>query len=362
MKHLQLLIKPSSSNCNMKCSYCFYKDECKSRETYSYGFMKADTAEILVKKALDEAQESCTFGFQGGEPMLAGMEFYERFVAYVNQYKKTETKVNFCIQTNGTLINDEWAEFFCKNQFLVGISIDGISETHDKHRITLNGEKTFQRVMRNAQMLQKKGVAVNILCVLTKQSAKKIESIYQYLKKQGFHYHQYIPCLDPLGEERGKYEWSLTPKEYAAALKKLFHLWYIDISRGNMVSIREFDNWLGVLRGYPPESCSQVGRCSIQNIVEANGDIFPCDFYVLDKYKIANIKEESFKFASGMCSEMLFFQEGLKRGTECPSCRWYSLCRGGCRRDYVGGTNYFCEAYKEFFEYAIEKMVRLSRG
>ena len=156
VKHLQLLIKPASSACNLMCTYCFYKDECKNRETYSYGFMETDTAEILVKKALEEAEDSCLFGFQGGEPMLAGLEFYKHFLEYVNKYKKKETAVNYCIQTNGTLINDEWMTFFKQNKFLVGISIDGISEIHDKFRKTLDGEKTFQKVIRNAQMLRTK--------------------------------------------------------------------------------------------------------------------------------------------------------------------------------------------------------------
>ena len=197
-------------------------------------------------------------------------------------------------------------------------------------------------------------VEVNILCVLTKQSAKKIASIYRFLKKEGFYYQQYIPCLDPMGEEEGQYPWSLTPKVYAEALKELFDLWFEDIQKGEIVSIREFDNWLSMLKGMPPEACSQTGRCSMQNIVEANGDIYPCDFYVLDNCRVANVTDENFRFFQGILPDMEFFKEGVKRGENCKACKWYPLCRGGCRRNYTKeNKNYFCEAYQEFFEYSI---------
>ena len=361
MKHLQMMIKPASSNCNLRCSYCFYEDECRNREIPSYGLMALDTLEILVKKALEEAEDSCTFGFQGGEPMLAGLSFFQKFIEFTEKYKKPETRLSFCIQTNGTLIDDDWAEFLKKNRFLVGISLDGIGEIHDRSRKDTQGKDTFKRVLKNAEFLQKKQVDVNILCVLTKQSARKIRSIYEFLKKHGFYYHQYIPCLDPLGEERGRRPWSLTPEYYGSALKELFDLWYKDIMEGHPVSIREFDNWLAMLQGNPPEACAQMGRCSMQNIVEANGDIFPCDFYVLDQYRAGNIQDEDFHFGREDFSEIDFLREGRERGRECPDCHWYPLCRGGCRRDYTEeGRNYFCRAYQEFFPYAIERLERLA--
>ena len=356
MKHLQLMIKPSSSNCNLNCCYCFYKDECSNRNTYSYGFMKEETLEILVQKALHAAELSCGFGFQGGEPTLIGLNFYKKFVELVKKYKKSSTNVTFSIQTNGTLLTEEWAEFFSKNRFLVGISLDGTREIHDRNRKDAGGKDTFKKVLENARMLQNHHVDVNILCVLTKQSAKKVSSIYQFLKKEGFYFQQYIPCLDPLEEERGGYPWSLTPSVYGAALKDLFDLWFQDLSSNTPVSIREFDNWLAILKGYPPEACSQVGRCSIQNIVEANGDLFPCDFYALDSYRIGNVSDDSFSFNEIFSQDNIFLKEGSVRGKECPSCNWYPLCRGGCRRDYMHGHNYFCESYKDFFSYTIERM------
>ena len=168
MKHLQMMMKPASSNCNLRCSYCFYEDECRNREIPSYGFMSPDTLEVLVKKALEEAEDSCTFGFQGGEPMLAGLPFFQKFIEFTEKYKNPETRLSFCIQTNGTLIDDDWAEFLRKNRFLVGISLDGIGEIHDRSRKDAQGKDTFRKVLKNAEFLQKKQVDVNILCVLTK--------------------------------------------------------------------------------------------------------------------------------------------------------------------------------------------------
>lgn len=357
MKHVQLLMKPSSSNCNLRCSYCFYEDECKNREIHSYGVMKKKILETVVAKALEAAEDTCTFGFQGGEPMLAGLEFFETFIEFTKKYKKPETRLYFSLQTNGTLLDGKWMKFLRENHFLVGISLDGTKELHDRNRRDSQGKGTFMKVLKNAKDLQKEKVDVNILCVLTKQNAKKISSIYQFLKKEEFYYQQYIPCLDPIGEKRGEHPWSLTPEVYGDALKELFDLWFEDIRQGKRISIREFDNWISVLKGGQPEACTQVGRCSMQNIIEANGDIFPCDFYALDSYRIANIQDEGFRFFQGIPADMAFFQEGAKRGAECPVCKWYPLCRGGCKRDYTAESeNYYCQAYREFFSYTIERL------
>lgn len=130
---------------------------------------------------------------------------------------------------------------------------------------------------------------------------------------------------------------------------------------GHPVSIREFDNWLAMLGGNPPEACAQMGRCSMQNIVEANGAVFPCDFYVLDQYRAGNVREKDFRFFREDLSQMKFLREGKGRGKACPSCPWYPLCRGGCRRDYTEEReNYFCRAYQEFFQYAIERLEKLA--
>ena len=177
MRHVQLMMKPASSNCNLRCRYCFYLDECENREIPSYGIMKEEVLEEVVRKALEAAEETCTFGFQGGEPTLAGLPFFQKFIEYTKKYKKPGVRLYFALQTNGTLLDEDWAAFLAKNHFLVGISLDGTGEIHDRNRSEKNGKGTFRKILKNAHMLQKKGVEVNILCVLTKQSARRITSI-----------------------------------------------------------------------------------------------------------------------------------------------------------------------------------------
>lgn len=366
MEHLQILIKPVSSDCNLRCAYCFYEDESRKRSCCSYGRMTEETAETVIQKALDSAKISCTFGFQGGEPVLAGLDFYKRFVKAVRERKKPNTKVFYTIQTNGTLVDGDWIPFLKKEKFLVGISLDGTKELHNRNRRDAGGRDSYETAKQNAQKLINSGVDVNVLCVLTRQTARHIAAVYQNLKKEGFRYQQYIPCLDPLGEKRGAQPWSLPPKDYGNALKTLFDLWVQDFERGEQIYVREFNQWLDVLGGGQPQACVWVGRCSMQNVVEANGDIFPCDFYALDDCMVGNVQDESFQFGAPSVTHT-FFTRGRERGEDCPQCRWYPLCRGGCMRDYTEGEggkqrNYYCESYRAFFPYAIERMEMLLRS
>lgn len=363
MKHLQLLIKPASSDCNLRCSYCFYMDESNKRDTFSYGRMSRETAETLIIKALDAAEESCTFGFQGGEPTLAGISFFEMFTELaekINKQKHDGTiDIRYILQTNAVLLDEKWMKLLKRHHFLTGVSLDGGRTANDTNRKDAGGQGTFRQVIQNIRRLQEYKIDVNVLCVLNAQNAEKVEAIYHLFKKEGLIYQQYIPCLDPLGEKRGQRSWSLTPSLYADALMRLFDLWFTDITRGTPVSIREFDNWLMVLQGRKPAACAWMGTCSMQNVVEADGSVYPCDFYVLDDYRIGNVRDEGFEF-SYKGEQFLFFKEYEKRGKECPKCKWYPLCRGGCARDYIecsdGIHNYFCESYQKFFAYAIERL------
>lgn len=360
MKNLQLLIKPVSSECNLKCSYCFYEDVCSHRSQKTYGRMSQETLEAAVKKALRDAGETCVFGFQGGEPMLAGLSFFEEAVRLAGKYKKPCTSVRFVIQTNGTILDEPWIRFLRENHVLVGISLDGKKEFHDRNRRDATGGGTFSTVLNNSARLLKAGVEVNILSVLTRQSARKISSNYRFFLSEGFFYQQYIPCLGPLGKKRGELPWEMRPRDYAEALKTLFDLWFADICRGVPVSVRDFDNWMGILAGGLPEACALSGGCSMQYVVEAGGDVYPCDFYVLDEYRTANIHEDTFSFG-GDCRNLSFFRNQPDRDAACGDCRWRPLCRGGCRRDYEMSPdgvmrNYFCEAYREFFSHSIGRM------
>ncbi len=368
MPPINLLIKPASSGCNLACRYCFYYDVSENRGIKSYGKMSVDTLEILVKKALEYAEGSATFAFQGGEPTLIGLPFYEKLVSFQNKYAKKNVTINNAIQTNGTLIDEEWAKFFKKNNFLVGLSMDGHQEINDYFRMRRNGEGVHQQLMETAALFDRYEVDYNILTVVTKQVAQNIQEIYDFNIKHNFRYMQFIPCLDDIHEERGAKTYSLTPQDYEIFLKDLFDKWYEDIKKGDFVYIRYFENLMQLMLGYYPEACGMMGSCTYQNVVEADGGVYPCDFYVMDEYLLGNLVTDEFADIQKKRSEIKFIEQSHDKPAACMKCKWYKLCHGGCRRDrdtFENGKmnkNYFCTAYKGFFKYAYPRLQEIAEG
>lgn len=366
MPPIHLLIKPASGLCNLRCKYCFYSDEMKNREVASFGVMSADTLQIIMAKVFDYADSAVTIAFQGGEPTLAGLDFFRLAVSLAEKYNRKKLAVQFAVQTNGIVVDDEWADFFAENKFLVGLSLDGIKETHDMYRVGPDGDGTYKNVMHTAQILEKHRVDYNILTVITAQTAAKIGKIYSFYKKSGFNFQQYIPCLDPLGEERGQHTYSLTPEKFEYFLKTQFDCWYNDLVRGRYSYNRYFENLVGMLLRQPPESCGMFGRCGRQIVIEADGSVYPCDFYVLDEYKLGNLNFDSFEDIERKRKEIGFIEKSEKIEDKCRECKWYPLCRGGCRRDREKadgtlGLNYYCSSYEAFFEYSIERLEKAAQ-
>lgn len=368
MPPITLLIKPASGLCNLKCKYCFYHDVASHREMASFGMMSEELLETLVRKALTEAEEQCMFGFQGGEPTLVGLDFYRCLVQLQQQYNTRGIRIVNTIQTNGICIDDEWAAFFAEHRFLVGLSLDGTREIHDKFRVDANGNGTYDRVIQAAKCLEKHHAEFNILCVVNQYVARYAKQVYLQLKKQGFRYIQFIPCLDSFGEETQKQrDYSLSPERFGVFLKTMFDFYYRDFEKGDPVSIRTFDNYVTMLAGYPPESCGMSGVCSCYFVVEADGGVYPCDFYVLDSYRLGSVQENG--FAEMMRSETAkeFVQESCYVDEMCKTCRWLSVCRGGCRRHREPMTdghlsrNIYCAAYREFFAYAYPRMQQMAK-
>lgn len=366
MHSIHLLIKPASGLCNIRCRYCFYCDITQKREEESYGIMTLDTLETMIRKTLETAERECTFAYQGGEPTLAGLDFFRESIRLQKQYNTKKLRINNAIQTNGMVIDDEWAKFFAENHFLVGLSMDGNKDTHDLFRVDAKGEGTWNRVQKTVRLFEKYGVEYNILTVVNSVTAKKIESVYNFFKKQNYRYLQFIPCLDPLGEEIGGHDYSLTPKMFGEFLNRLFRLWYRDVVAGQGISIRTFDNYISMLMGYPPECCGMGGSCGVQNVVEADGSVYPCDFYVLDEYRLGNLNTDSFAQIDEKRRELRFIEDSTLFNDECRQCPYYFICRGGCRRmrlpeeGYQYPMNYFCESYKIFFAENLPKMQALA--
>lgn len=365
MPPLQVLVKPASGNCNMRCKYCFYMDEMENRKQKTYGFMSLETLEILVKKALEYADYTCAFAFQGGEPTLVGLEFYRQLISLEKKYNTKGLQIQNSIQTNGYGLDEKWAAFLAENHFLVGLSIDGVAATHNAYRRDAGDEETFAKAMNAAKLLQKHGAEFNVLTVVHGKVAQKVSRIYQFYKKHGFRYQQYIACLDPL-EAKEKPEYSLSAKAYGEFLIELFDLWYLDLQKGEQPYIRQFENYISILLGMEPESCDMKGMCSLQQVVEADGSVYPCDFFVLDEYKIGNIAEDDFRQLWDKGMKMNFVQNSIMTDADCRSCKYFPVCRGGCGRHRLDadgnrtGKNRFCEAYQMFFDAELSKMLEIA--
>ena len=366
MPALSLLIKPASGNCNMRCRYCFYADELDNREIRSYGKMSVDTMHTIVDKAMEYGDYECTIAFQGGEPTLAGLDFYRDLVAYVTAHENPKKlKIHYALQTNGYLINEEWAAFLGENHFLVGVSLDGLKEIHDRYRLDAAGKGTYQRVISAIRLLEKHQVEYNILTVVTAATARNGQKIYNYFKKNHFGYQQYIECLDPIGEEPGQHEYSLTPEKYGEFLKSMFDAWYLDMRSGTYVYNRYFENLMMIMAGQQPESCNMRGVCGKQWVFEADGSVYPCDFYALDQWCLGNINKNSFEEMDQKRDELGFIQWSMRQQEDCQKCRWFGLCRNGCRRNREPVTaentnrNYFCKSYQMFFEYAYPRLAEI---
>lgn len=364
MPPLSIMIKPASSRCNLRCAYCFYADEAQNRAVPDCGLMGPEVSRALMEKASCAAEGSISFLFQGGEPTLAGLAFYREFVRYEKETISRGLPVHYAIQTNGTLLDDEWCDFFAQNHFLVGLSIDGTRACHDRFRRDNAGKGTYRQTLRGAELLKKHKVDFNVLTVVTGPLAEQIDTVFPAFCKNGFGYQQYIPCLDPIGE-RGGQAYSLSPQQYGLFLKKLFDLWYGALAGGRYYSVRYFDNLVWMLLGRGPEQCSMAGRCGIQYLIEADGSVYPCDFYGLDEYRLGNVLTDDWETFDRERDRLGFVKESLRIPDACRQCRWHPLCRNGCRRDREAtqdglGRNYYCEAYRTFFPYAIGRLEQVA--
>lgn len=348
MPPLSLMIKPASSLCNLSCEYCFYRDVSAHREHLGFGTMTRETTELLAERALDFAGgQMAAFAFQGGEPTLAGLDYFEHFVSTVDRLNQKGSQVFYSIQTNGMAIDGEWARFLAKHHFLVGLSLDG-DRDGNRFRKKPSGQNTFYSILDAADLLKKHKVDFNILTVLTGYCAENGERIYKYFRSQGFRYLQFIPCLRPFGSDEQS-ELYMTAEQYADFLIRVFNLYVKDYVRGNYISIRQFDNWVRLYLHQPVEQCGILGHCSHQFVSESNGNIYPCDFYCTDEYCLGNIQNLDFAAMARSEKARAFIQESLTVPPRCRSCGVYPLCRaGGCKRTQLSAD--YCKAYKTFFQ------------
>ena len=326
MPPLTVMVKPVSGACNMRCRYGFYADEAAVRCGQSAAGMTRPEAETLIRSAFAAAEPGAqvSFSFQGGEPTLAGLDFFRFFMAKAAELRPARVHINYALQTNGLVLNDEWAEFLAANQVLVGISLDGTKELHDNTRLDAKGKGTWNRVTAALHVLQKHDVEVNLLCVVNRAVARSPQKVYASLKKLGVRHLQFIACLDPIEGERGAQPWALTPEAYGKFLCGLFDVYYRDWVNGDYTSVRLFDDYIHMAMGMPAGICATSGSCGAYFVVEGDGTVYPCDFYCLDEWEMGRIGEQSIPELANSEKARLFCLLYTLRAHETDS---YLVCR-----------------------------------
>lgn len=359
MSQISLLIKPASSLCNLRCKYCFYADVAANRELPNMGIMNEETMHNLIDKSLAVKVDQVNYCFQGGEPTVAGIEYFKKFISYVDEHKGTK-KVTYAIQTNGTRIDEEWVNLFKEHAFLVGISIDGFRDNHDKVRVDSEKMGTHDRILKTINLLKRYDVDFNVLTVLTHELSMKPDRLFNFYLKNHLDYIQLIPCLPSLegGVEQDSY--ALRPHDFARFYKKFYDLWFGELQRGHYMSITLFDNVIPMYRNIPPSQCGMLGRCAMQFVVEGNGNVYPCDFYVLDAYLCGNINTDNFDDLLRSSIGANFIQEAKKECSKCKECRFFGMCHGNCKRLSVCYYDETYCGYQEFLEYTHERNVMLA--
>jgi len=354
MNELSMLIKPASSLCNLRCKYCFYADVSENRDIASNGVMTEDTLDCFVHRISEELKDGGTanISFQGGEPTVAGLSFFQMFAEKLDVYP--QITVNWSMQTNGTLLDEEFAQFLHDRKFLLGVSLDGYQSMHDKNRYDAQKRGAFYRVLKGIDLLKKYKVDFNILTVVTHDLSRHPKALFDFYKKHHFDYIQLIPCLPELnGDDRGL---ALLPQDYASFYKTFFDCWKKDMEKGGQMSVSLFENLAGMIQGIPPYQCGYIGKCVTQFVIESNGDVYPCDFYCLDENCLGNLKEYSFSQMKESQRAKDFIASGNCKKDPCNNCQFIPVCNGGCRRQNVCWLTDDQCAYQEVLNYILPQL------
>lgn len=337
--NLSVMIKPASSKCNANCKYCFYRDEVEIRSIKDYGNLKEEVALVLIDKMLSYVQGgTLSIVFQGGEPTVRGYDFFKFFFEGLNKRNVYGARILLSLQTNGLLVDKRWAKLFKEYNVLVGLSLDGDKKSNLER--VAKGESMQAKILDCARILKEEDVEFNVLSVIHKKNAGRGKFIYEYLVSRGFRSLQFIPYL---GDSE---EYMLSSEDYARFLIDVYTLYARDFHSPTPTRIRQFDNYLMLLKTGRAEQCGMNGVCEKSLTFEGDGTAFPCDFYCTDDYTLGNIKTHSIEeLLSSPVATSFRATNGQKE--ECKACPYFKLCRGGCKR--YTENKAFCEAYKTFF-------------
>ncbi len=350
---LSFLIKPASYICNLDCRYCFYK-RVESMYCNDTPFMQIATAEVFIQKALSLGARLNSFCWQGGEPTLLGVDFYKQVVDIQRQHRLEGQIIENSIQTNGIRITEQWCRFLKENDFLVGISLDGPAEIHDRYRKFQGGLGSFDRVMKSIRLMKKHGVTFNILTLLTDANIKRPEFLYRFFRENRFNFLQFINCFEHDSISTDVTRFSVRGKDVGEFYEQLFDLWMDD--GFPYVSIRLFEDILIYLIDGAHASCCWMDHCNSYIVVEHNGDCYPCDFFVYPQWKLGNIVENNLAVILDNPLRKQFSDMKGQIPEKCRGCELRGFCNGDCIKFRDNGTkrydsvSEYCSSWKMIYE------------
>ena len=374
MDPFHIMAKPHGPICNLDCTYCYYLEKENLYAAKGRDYRMSDTVlESYIRQYIQsQPAQHVSFAWQGGEPTLLGVPFFERVLELQKKYAGDKL-VDNAFQTNGALLDDAWGEFLARNKFLIGLSIDGPAEIHDAYRVDKGGQPTFTRVMRGLDILKKHGVEFNTLTVINRKNSYHARQVYRFLKEIGSKYLQFIPIVeqvaaqpDPNGlvllkpyarQQTTVSEWSVEPLQFGKFLSAVFDEWVLgDVGH---VFVQIFDVALESWSGLPQTLCVFAPQCGKALAVEHNGDLYSCDHFVYPENKLGNIMERAM---SGLVKSPQQTRFGNAKETalpsDCKTCDVRFACNGECPKHRFTttasgeyGLNYLCAGYKHFFHH-----------
>jgi uncharacterized protein len=351
-----ILVKPASAVCNLDCEYCFYLD--RAADPYSdlaERTMSTDMLERLVDGYMFYSWPESAFAFQGGEPTLARLKYFETLVAFQKQYGRDSQRVSNSIQTNGILLDKSWCDLFRSYSFLVGLSLDGPEEIHDLYRFNKASHGTAAKVVESVQLLRAAKIQFNILCVVSKANVSKAAEVFRFFRKLGIEYVQFIPLAE-FHPDGSPMPFTVSAAEYGQFLCEIFDLWWPE---RHQMGVRFFDNIAEALAGRKPGTCTMHQSCDSYAVVEYNGDVYPCDFFVEKPWKLGNIEMDSWAEIARRQRRAGFAAKKSVPHAECAGCEYQSICHGGCPKLRHGPNrkfedlDWFCGSYKQIFAKAV---------
>lgn len=377
INNFQLMAKPGGSVCNIACDYCFYLEKAQLYPGRKQAWRMDDvTLKNYIQKTIAAQQaEVVDFLWQGGEPTLVGLDFYQRAVRLQAAYRGTKT-INNYFQSNGINIDDKWAAFFKQHQFLVGISLDGNQLHHDRYRKTTAGKSCFDAVMAGIEALKRHDVAWNTLTVVNAENVKYPVEIYNFLKRIGSRYMQFIPLAERVAAQPDEHgltlvhpdvtgacqvaAWSVDPVKWGTFLNRIFDCWLLNDL--GTVFVMNIEQMLSKMIG-KNAACTLGDTCGGNLIVEANGDVYSCDHFVFPQHRLGNINRADLTSLVNSPQNLAFARsKQVAAGSSCNGCEYRPLCNGGCPkyrfmpdRSGIPRHNYFCPGVKLHLEHILPK-------